>query len=212
MGVIKRGILGGFSGKVANVIGGSWKGIAYMRSMPLSVANPNTAGQVTQRGYFSKAVASAKEILGGFVRPLWNRFVSGESGFNGYVKAYVSMLRDGGVFDKEKYQLSAGGGVYVGPCDGEYDSATQSVAVSWDAAPDGANALPTDRAYIVIRKTNGDLVGAASASFAREAGGGNVPVSEVLGLTNNAHVFLVFRRLDGTQVSNTRWGEIIYET
>jgi len=32
MGTINKGILGGFSGKVGNVIGGSWKGIDYMRS------------------------------------------------------------------------------------------------------------------------------------------------------------------------------------
>ncbi len=40
MGIIKRGILGGFSNKVANVVGSSWKGINTMRALPLSVANP----------------------------------------------------------------------------------------------------------------------------------------------------------------------------
>ena len=34
MGTISKGILGGFSGKVGTVIGGSWKGIEYMRSQP----------------------------------------------------------------------------------------------------------------------------------------------------------------------------------
>jgi hypothetical protein len=32
MGTIQKGILGGFSGKVGTVIGGTWKGIDYMRS------------------------------------------------------------------------------------------------------------------------------------------------------------------------------------
>ncbi len=32
MGTISKGILGGFSGTVGTVIGGSWKGIEYMRS------------------------------------------------------------------------------------------------------------------------------------------------------------------------------------
>ena len=48
MGILKQGILGGFSGKVANVVGTSWKGIAVIKAMPLSVANPKTAGQVAQ--------------------------------------------------------------------------------------------------------------------------------------------------------------------
>ena len=42
MGTISKGILGGFSGKVGTVIGGNWKGIDYMRSIPASVSNPRT--------------------------------------------------------------------------------------------------------------------------------------------------------------------------
>jgi len=53
MGTIKQGILGGFSGKVGNVVGASWKGIDYIRSLPSSVSNPRTPGQVTQRTKFS---------------------------------------------------------------------------------------------------------------------------------------------------------------
>ena len=53
MGKIKQGILGGFRGKVGNVIGGNWKGIDYMRVKPASVANPKTVGQVGQRNKFS---------------------------------------------------------------------------------------------------------------------------------------------------------------
>ncbi len=48
MGKIKQGILGGFSGKVGTVIGGNWKGISYMRSIPQSIKNPRTDGQVSQ--------------------------------------------------------------------------------------------------------------------------------------------------------------------
>jgi hypothetical protein len=40
MGKISKGILGGFSGKIGNVVGATWKGIDYMRIMPASVANP----------------------------------------------------------------------------------------------------------------------------------------------------------------------------
>ncbi len=57
MGKIKKGILGGFSGKTGTVVGGSWKGIDYMRSLATSVANPKTAAQVTVRSNF-KTIAS----------------------------------------------------------------------------------------------------------------------------------------------------------
>jgi hypothetical protein len=53
MGIINQGILGGLSGKVGNIIGGSWKGIDYIRIKPSSVANPRTEGQVNQRNKFT---------------------------------------------------------------------------------------------------------------------------------------------------------------
>ena len=56
MGKIAQGILGGLSGKVGNVIGGSWKGIDYIRIKPSSVANPRTEGQVNQRNKFSATI------------------------------------------------------------------------------------------------------------------------------------------------------------
>jgi len=53
MGIIRQGVIGGFSGKVGNVIGASWKGIAYMRIRPVSVANPKTDAQLDQRMRFT---------------------------------------------------------------------------------------------------------------------------------------------------------------
>jgi len=52
MGKINQGILGGVSGKIGNVIGGTWKGIDYLRIMPSSVANPKTPAQIDQRSKF----------------------------------------------------------------------------------------------------------------------------------------------------------------
>src|SRR5512133_1568253 len=53
MGTFKQGIYGGYSGKVGNVIGSSWKGINVMRIMPASVSNPQTEPQLAQRQKFS---------------------------------------------------------------------------------------------------------------------------------------------------------------
>lgn len=44
MGTIKQGILGGFSGKVGTVIGGSWKGISYMRLQAQSIKKSSHRG------------------------------------------------------------------------------------------------------------------------------------------------------------------------
>jgi len=63
MGTIKKGVLGGFSGKVGTVVGSSWKGIDYIRSLPASVKNPRTEGQVTQRTKFSMVMEFLRPII-----------------------------------------------------------------------------------------------------------------------------------------------------
>jgi len=53
MGIISKGILGPFSGTVGTVIGGTWKGIPYMRSKPLPVDREPSLAQLEQRARFS---------------------------------------------------------------------------------------------------------------------------------------------------------------
>lgn len=62
MARLKKGILGGVSGKVGNVVGGSWKGVDYLRSIPSSVNSSNTVLQQGQRVKFS--------LLMQFLRPM----------------------------------------------------------------------------------------------------------------------------------------------
>lgn len=49
MAKYNQGILGAFSGKVGSVVGGSWRGVAYIRSRPAKVSNPRTAAQTAVR-------------------------------------------------------------------------------------------------------------------------------------------------------------------
>ncbi|MBB5439938.1 hypothetical protein HDC92_003634 [Pedobacter sp. AK017] len=49
MGRIKKGILGGFSGKVGAVVGASWRGIDYMRGLPETSNKPATTAQLAQQ-------------------------------------------------------------------------------------------------------------------------------------------------------------------
>jgi hypothetical protein len=73
MATIKKGLLGGVSGKVGNVVGGNWKGIDYLRILPASVANPKTTKQLNQRTKFLRVIR--------FLQPL-NEFV--RIGFKAY--------------------------------------------------------------------------------------------------------------------------------
>jgi hypothetical protein len=62
MGKFLKGILGGFSGKVGNVIGAYWRGIDYMRSLPRKSNKPPTEAQLKQRMAFA--------LVAGFLRPI----------------------------------------------------------------------------------------------------------------------------------------------
>src|SRR5688572_17879065 len=58
-----KGILGGFSGKVGTVVGGSWKGIPYMRSLPNRKKNGKlTPGQEQQQEKFKLASRFIREL------------------------------------------------------------------------------------------------------------------------------------------------------
>lgn len=56
MARIKHGILGGVSGKIGNVVGGSWNGIDYLRTLQTDVKQPNTELQSTQRLKFKTVI------------------------------------------------------------------------------------------------------------------------------------------------------------
>lgn len=63
MGKIKRGILGGFTGRVGTVVGSTWKDVSYMRALALSVNNPRTQKQQAQRGKLSVSMAFLRVIV-----------------------------------------------------------------------------------------------------------------------------------------------------
>ena len=82
MGIIKQGITGGFSGMAGNVIGGSWKGVAYMRIRPVSVVNPKTDPQLDQRSRFVVTVRFL-EPLTRFLKTGFKNYAIKMSPFNG---------------------------------------------------------------------------------------------------------------------------------
>lgn len=57
MARVKNGVLGGFSGKVGEVIGQNYAGISTMRAMPKYVTNPRTPAQEAHRALMASAGA-----------------------------------------------------------------------------------------------------------------------------------------------------------
>ena len=53
MAKLTESVIGKISGKIGQVVGATWKGIAVLKVLPGSIANPQTDAQLTQRQKFS---------------------------------------------------------------------------------------------------------------------------------------------------------------
>jgi hypothetical protein len=84
MGTINKGILGGFSGKVGNVVGGTWKGIDYMRSKTNRRKFTATQPQLEQQLKFALAVKFVQTFTG-LVEISFGSFAIRKTGFNSAV-------------------------------------------------------------------------------------------------------------------------------
>lgn len=94
MAKIEAGILSNPRGKVAGVVGASWKGIGYVRAK-VKPANPQTAAQQAQRGKMSVVVAAAQTLLAAVLIPFVSPFQKKMSGYNWFCKANIANVVDG---------------------------------------------------------------------------------------------------------------------
>jgi hypothetical protein len=83
MGRIRKGILGGFQGTVGTVVGGTWKGIDYIKSRPVISNTDPTPAQLEQRAKFRTVVDFLRPMLP-FVQI---GFYSGSTKMTGYNNA-----------------------------------------------------------------------------------------------------------------------------
>ena len=205
MAVIKRGILGGFQNKIGNVVGSSWKGISTMRSLPISVANPRTAAQVNQRNKFTAAVQMAKQLLPTIVKPLWDRFAQGESGYNAFIRRNLPAFTSGGGFSQNLLVISEGP-IATSPITSmSWDAATERLTVNWNPTPPG-DSLPDDQAFIVVNVSGVPGMYGFSTGVNRSAGTATIQVPFNYIAPAYTTAWLAFRRADGTKVSNSTRG------
>jgi hypothetical protein len=150
MGVIKQGILGGVSGKVANVVGSSWKGIAYLKALPLSVANPNTAAQQLQRGKMREIVEDARLLLAALLQVYWNPFAQAMSGYNAYVKENIDAYDQTSLATPADLFASRGTLLSTPDAAGVEGGTVNDTTVTWTDNSGTADALGTDEMHALV--------------------------------------------------------------
>ena len=91
MARFSKGILGPFSGGVGTVIGGTWKGISYMRSKPLPTNREPSIKQLEQREKFKVMVRFLRTITG-LVTVTFKDSAIQMSGFNAAFKYNINSV------------------------------------------------------------------------------------------------------------------------
>ena len=152
MGKIGKGILGGVSGKVANVVGANWKGIDYIRAKPLSVRNPRTDLQVNQRTKFALVLRFLQPNLN-FIKVGYKNFSVKKSQFNSAMSYILNNAISGTypnyLIDYSLALLSRGS--LSGALNPVFDLSTAGqVEFSWDDNSGEGSALATDKVMAVV--------------------------------------------------------------
>lgn len=170
MAKIKQGILGGFSGKVANVVGTSWKGRAVMKSQPLSVANPRTESQVGQRNKFSKIAELASQILTQFVQPVENPISGNISGYNLFCKDNKTAFDAAGDFAPANLVCGGGKIINLESVTGTAETGGSDVSLAWENGAATSALRLTDKVYAVALNASAKVLGVSSGYATRESG------------------------------------------
>ena len=204
MGKIAQGILGGLSGKVGNVIGGSWKGIDYIRIKPSSVANPRTVGQVNQRNKFTVTLEFIQAVKP-FIQKGYKFLAVKKTAFNAAM-SYVLNNAITGVepnFNVDYANALVSRGGLSAALNPSTDLATAGeVTFNWDDNSAEGNANATDKAMLLVYNPS------KKESIALTDGADRTVGSQIVSIPttyagDTVELFMAFITADGSQVSNS---------
>lgn len=204
MGKISQGILGGLSGKVGNVIGGSWKGIDYIRIKPSSVANPRTEGQVNQRNKFTVTLEYLQPNKE-FLKVGYKSFATKKTEFNAAMSYVLNNAVVGTApnFTVDYSNALLSRGSLSGALNATTDLATAGqVSFAWDDNSLEGNANTTDKAMVLVYNPSKKESMYILDGAIRTAGSQTVNIPGTYA-GDTVELFIAFVSADGTQVSNS---------
>ena len=216
MATIKQGILGAFSGKVAGVVGSSWKGIPVMKSLPPSVANPKTAAQIEQRSRMKACTAFSQSILATVIKPLNDRFASRMSGFNAFTSRNIANFEGGMLSKPEDVKISPMGNKaqLIDSIGAEAKITKKQAAISIDTASIAGTgkALASDVPYFVVYNRNTKKSFGIVSTQTRATGLFNIVLpDDEFSPGDVLDVYMAYLRADGTVVFETAYSEALVD-
>ena len=206
MGKISQGILGGLSGKVGNIIGGSWKGIDYIRIKPSSVANPRTEGQVNQRNKFTAALEFLQPNIE-FIRKGYKDYAIKMTAFNAAMSEVLENAITGTApdFTVDYPNVLVSKGNLKGVLNPTFDAATTGqVTLNWSDNSSEINANNDDRLMSLIYNP------IKKESAVKLIGTSRFMASQMIAIPSNfsgdtIHVYTAFISADGKRISDSSY-------
>lgn len=161
MSVVQNPITGRTSGKCAGVVFSKWKSKNTMRGKPLTVKNPQSAGQVVQRSAFAFMVLLAQSIIVA-LRSSFKYAATEMSEYNYFIKQNIDLVD--AVTHKIEVAHADELKFAAGPEPGFYDTAAVAAAggaitITWDDTYQSDLREPTDEVIGFYYNSTTDTVG-----------------------------------------------------
>jgi hypothetical protein len=173
-----------------------------MRSLPISVLNPNTAGQISNRTRFSSISILAAACLTTIVKPLNDRFAAKMSGYNAFCQRCKEAFTGEGVFVPANLILSSGK-LGATPIESATMSSLRNLSVTFNSTPEGSYQMATDKAYLLVVNEDGAVLGSSSGAKTRNDSRIDMVLDAEIAPSNDVYVYLSFIRTDGSIVGNS---------
>jgi hypothetical protein len=203
MGIINKGILGPVSGTVGTVIGGSWKGIPYLRSQPTSTRTEFTQPQLNQQQRFATTVSFLQPMTA-LLTVSFRDFAVKMSGFNNAVSYTLKNAITGAyptyTIDYSMALVSRGDlPNAIGPA--ATVSGTNQIGYSWTDNTGVGKATATDKSILVVYCPARKQCIFTTAGSVRSAGSATIDVAAFAGQT--VQTYIGFVSADGKDIASS---------
>ena len=203
MGTLNKGLLGGFSGKVGNVVGSSCRGVEYIKSPPAKMTNPRTQGQTKQRSKFVVTQNFLRTITP-FIRVGFKDFaLEGMSAFNAAMS--YNMLNGietssaGNVLNYPDILVSRGSLSFSNSINTKITKG--ELHFSWDTA-NKENAKPNDQVMLIAYNSKKEVSVYDINGGKRNAGATSLDLPPDWN-GDIIETYIAFKSEDGSMVSNS---------
>lgn len=202
MGRITKGILGPVSGTVGTVIGGSWKGIHYLRSQPIAKKGGSSVDQIDHQLKFSTVVAFVQPMTG-LVSQTFRKYAVGMSEYNAAFSYNYQNALEGKAPDYSinySTALVSRGDLPNATAPAATVSGT-SVYFTWTDNSGTGKAANTDNAVLVAYSENAKQTLFSTTTAFRSDGAATLDVTNFKGST--IQTWIAFLSADGKEASNS---------